>query len=193
VRKLVYYIATSIDGYIAGPRGEFDFYTAADPQRTAEFIGWIGEEYPETLPTAARTPLGLDDRPHRHFDTVLSGLATYRVGLDAGAPSPYAHLKQYVVSRSLTEAPDPAVTLVHDPVALVGELKRDVGADIWLCGGGKLAGALLPEIDELIVKTYPVLAGAGVPMIDGDFDPTRFEVADHRSFPGGVGVTWFHR
>jgi dihydrofolate reductase len=191
MRKLVYYVAASIDGYIAGPRGEFDFYTADGPDRNAEFIGWIGEEYPETLPTAARTALGLDDRPHRRFDTVLSGLATYRIGFDAGAPSPYAHLRQYVVSRSLPEAPDPAVTLARDPLALVGELKQETGGDIWLCGGGKLAGALLPEIDELIVKTYPVLAGTGVPMVDGAFDPTRFAVTARRSFPGDVGVTWW--
>jgi dihydrofolate reductase len=193
MRKLVYYVGTSIDGYIAGPGGEFDFFTAADPDRTAEVVAWIGEEYPETLPTAARTALGLDDRAHRRFDTVVSGLATYRIGVDAGVPSPYAHLRQYVVSRSLREAPDPAVTIAKDPIALVGELKQETGADIWLCGGGTLAGALLPEIDELIVKTYPVLAGAGVPMIGGGFDPTPFAVTDRRSFPGGVGVTWFSR
>ena len=47
------------------------------------------------------------------------------------------------------------------------ELKRQPGSGIWLCGGAELAAAILPEIDELILKVNPVLFGAGIPLIAG--------------------------
>lgn len=120
------------------------------------------------------------------------GLGAYRPALDAGITSPYAHLRQYVVSSTLKPDTDPAVTVVPgDPLALVRELKREegTGLDVWLCGGGRLAGALLPEIDELVVKNYPVVAGAGIPAFDGAFDPTVFDVAERTAFPNGVTLT----
>lgn len=72
----------------------------------------------------------------------------------------------------------------------VRALKRERGRDIWLCGGGEPAGAPLPEIDQLILKSYPVVAGAGVALFDGGFDPTLFRAADRDVFPNGVSVTW---
>ncbi|GGY96640.1 dihydrofolate reductase family protein [Streptomyces nitrosporeus] len=91
------------------------------------------------------------------------GLGSYRPAYDNGITSPYAHLRQYVVSTTLDREVDPAVTVVgRDPLGLVRALKKEEGGlDIWLCGGGKLAGVLLPELDEMIVKSYPVVAGAG--------------------------------
>ncbi|EFL23129.1 riboflavin biosynthesis, RibD domain-containing protein [Streptomyces himastatinicus ATCC 53653] len=194
MRELVYYVAVSIDGYIAGPDGEYDFYPGGDEAQHAAYMGWMNQRYPETVPTAMRPACGLTDAPNRHFDTVLMGLGAYRPGLDAGMPSPYAHLRQYVVSSTLGAAPDPAVTVVDgDPLALVRDLKREEGQDIWLCGGGRLAGTLLPEIDRLIVKSYPVVAGAGIPAFHGAFNPTVFRVTDRELFDNGVTVTWFTR
>ncbi|GAA2484111.1 dihydrofolate reductase family protein [Streptomyces longisporus] len=148
--------------------------------------------YPETIPTAYRAAAGVTDLPSRRFDTVIMGLGTYRPALDSGITSPYAHLRQYVVSSSLKPDTDPAVTVVpSDPLTLVRGLKGEVDAsrDIWLCGGGRLAGTLLPEIDELLIKTYPVVAGTGIPVVDGAFDPTVFDVAERTAFPNGATLT----
>ncbi|WP_329493169.1 dihydrofolate reductase family protein [Kitasatospora herbaricolor] len=194
MRKLVYYVAVTLDGYIAGPGGEYDFFPLGDEKQAAAYTGWTDARYPETLPTFLRAAHGLTDAPNRRFDTVLMGLGSYRPGLDAGFTSPYAHLRQYVVSSTLAPDTDPAVTVVAaDPLALVRELKREEGQDIWLCGGGLLAGALLPEIDELIIKSYPVVAGSGIPVFNGDFSPTLFEVTDRTSFDNDVTMTWFAR
>ncbi|GAA0321036.1 dihydrofolate reductase family protein [Kineococcus aurantiacus] len=187
----MYYVGTTLDGFTAGPGGEFDFFPQGEGDALAEYLGWTASHYPETVPTAFRGPLGVD-APNRRFDTVLMGLATYRVGLPS-APSPYAHLEQHVVSRSLPAAPHPDVHLAHDPVALVRELKARSGLDVWLCGGGALAGALLGEIDELVLKTYPVLAGAGVPVVAGTFSPTAFDVVEREQFANGVVVTRLER
>ncbi|MFC8146471.1 dihydrofolate reductase family protein [Streptomyces paradoxus] len=192
MRKLVYYIAVTLDGRIAGPQGEYDFFPAGTEQQSAAYSAWANALYPETVPTAYRAAAGLTDAPNRHFDTVVMGAGTYRAPFDQGITSPYAHLRQYVVSSTLAHDADPAVTVVAgDPLALVRELKRERDADlnIWLCGGGKLAGALLPEIDELVVKNYPVVAGAGIPAFDGPFDPTAFDVAERTAFPSGVTLT----
>ncbi|MBO1415752.1 dihydrofolate reductase family protein [Streptomyces sp. FH025] len=192
MRKLVYYVAVTLDGRISGPGGEADFFPAGDEQQTAAYYAWHGALYPETVPTAYRAASGLTDAPNRRFDTVLMGLGAYRPALDAGITSPYAHLRQYVVSSTLGPGTDPAVTVVpDDPLALVRALKQEegTGLDVWLCGGGKLAGALLPEIDELLIKNYPVVAGAGIPAFDGAFDPTVFDVAERTAFPGGVTFT----
>ncbi|WP_067794050.1 dihydrofolate reductase family protein [Actinomadura formosensis] len=189
MRKLVYYVGVSIDGYIAGPGGEFDFYPLGD-----DMAAWINERYPETIPTHVRPHFGLEGAPNKRFDTLVMGLGTYRPALDINVTSPYAHLRQYVVSTTLDEIADPGVELVREPLDVVRELKAEDGdMDIWLAGGGRLAGALLPEIDELIVKSYPVVAGDGISAFSGGFRPTRFAPAERKPFGNGAQVTWFTR
>lgn len=194
MRKLVYYIGVSLDGYIAGPEGEIDFYPVGDEQQAGDYAAWVNARYPETVPTVMRESAGLADSPNLRFDTVVMGHGTYHPVLKHGMTSPYAHLRQYVVSSTIGSSPDPAVTLVDgDPLALIRDLRNDEGQDIWLCGGGRLAGSLLPEIDELIIKSYPVVAGSGTAVFDGDFNPTPFTVTDRKSFANDVTMTWFTR
>ncbi len=184
MRRLTYYVATSIDGFISGPGGEFDFFPMAADVMTA-----LNAEWPETVPTQFRDQAGLTDTPNRHFDTVLMGRSTYELG----SASPYAHLRQIVFSRTLT-SPDPAVRIETDPVETVRTLKQeDGGLGIWLCGGADLAGQLLPEIDELIVKRYPVVAGAGKPMFGTEFVPSPFTLAESRSFESGAVISTYQR
>ncbi|MEU2033368.1 dihydrofolate reductase family protein [Nocardia amamiensis] len=190
MRKLVYFVGLSVDGYIAGPNGEIDFYPVAD-----DMWEWMRAEYPETLPTHVRPHVGLDvEAPNQKFDTLVMGRGTYDPALSIGVTSPYAHMKQYVVSSTLGRIDDPGVELVErDPVGLVRELKRQDGMDIWLAGGGKFAAALLEEIDELVIKSYPVVAGTGVPGFAGEFRPTLFRPTERTGFSNGVQVTWLTR
>ncbi|MEU6947880.1 dihydrofolate reductase family protein [Streptomyces sp. NPDC046316] len=185
MRKLIYYISATLDGYIAGPEGQYDFLPFEGEEAAA-----ILADFPETMPTPAREPFGVADRAAQRFDTVIMGRATYDPGLKAGLTSPCAHLTQYVVSRSLV-SPDPAVTVVDDPVALVRDLKAQDGMDIWLCGGGKLAAVLRDEIDELIIKRHPIFIGSGIPLFDGPFTPTRFAPVATRAFDSGFAITHF--
>ncbi|WP_107653736.1 dihydrofolate reductase family protein [Nocardia suismassiliense] len=190
MRKLVYFVGMSLDGYIAGPDGGIDFYPLPE-----DFTGWIGQDHPETLPTHARSYFGVAaDAPNQKFDTLVMGRGTYEPGLAIGVTSPYAHMRQYVVSTTLGRIDDPAVELVEqDPLALVQRLKKEEGLDIWLAGGGKLAAALLSEIDELIIKSYPVVAGTGIPAFAGEFRPTLFTPTGRREFSNGNQVTWLTR
>lgn len=187
-RKLTYYIAVSLDGFIAGPDGQFDFFGFE-----GDFAAAVLADFPETLPGPARGPLGIADVPNRRFDTVVMGRGTYAPGLAAGLTSPYPHLRQFVFSRSLTGV-DPDVRIVgDDPAGFVRDLKQEDGLGIWLCGGGKLAAELRDEIDELIVKINPVALGAGIPLFAGEFRPESLVLSGTRVFGTGTIMATYGR
>ncbi|WP_280409333.1 dihydrofolate reductase family protein [Nocardia brasiliensis] len=191
MRKLTYYVASTIDGFIATDDGSVDFFPVGGDHGPA-----ITAQYPETLPTKVRESLGIDKR-NRYFDTVLMGRKTHDFGVRTGTSSPYSHLKQYVVSTTLPEDPDPDVELIAaDPLAKVRELKREPGLGIWFCGGGELAQVLLPEIDQIFLKLYPVLLGHGRSLFGTGPrlpDAARFRVITSRVFEDGVALMKFSR
>ncbi|MFB3978407.1 MULTISPECIES: dihydrofolate reductase family protein [Microbacterium] len=182
MRKLVYYVAVSIDGYIADPSGGFDAFLV-DGDHAQVVFG----EYADALPTHAHRALGIAP-PGTRFDTVLMGWNTLTPALNAGISSPYAHLRQVVASRSPRDV-DSNITLTDNPVAMVRSLKREDGLDIWLCGGGSLAGTLLPEIDHLVLKRNPVVFGSGIPLFGrAPYEPRSFTATRTRSFESGVVI-----
>ncbi|RRR97601.1 dihydrofolate reductase family protein [Glycomyces terrestris] len=189
MRELTYYVGATLDGYIAGPNGEYD-RLPIEP----DLVEFINEVRPETVPTAAREAVGLAGAPNRLYDTVIMGRGTYLPGLETGYPSPYAHLEQYVFSATLDPALAPDVTFVAgDAVATVRELKRREGKGIWLCGGGKLAASLVDEIDEIVLKRYPLVLGGGLPLFDGPYAPLRFDLVENRTFDSGMTVQTYRK
>ncbi|WP_406006816.1 dihydrofolate reductase family protein [Streptomyces sp. NBC_00637] len=192
MRKLTYFIACSVDGFIGDLNGDA---TAMLSYVDEEFLGFLAADHPETLPTHGRRALGLDDLENKRFDTIIQGRASYDLALKEGIPSPYAHLRQYVASRTLGESPSPDVEIIADGlVDKVRELKaEDGGLDIYLCGGSRVAGELFDEIDELVIKTYPLVYGAGMPMFGAGFDVARFTFGGVRSFGNGAVVRTYAR
>ena len=192
MRKLVYYVAVTLDGFIAGPDG-------GDPTGESYFplhedlIEFIVAEFPETLPGPARQAMGID-APNRNFDTALEGRSAYEIGLAAGITNAYPHLRHLVFSTTMGQSPDPTVELVAtDALETVRGLKAEDGLDIWLVGGGKLAHALLPEIDRLILKQNPAVIGSGIPLFDGPFQPQSFHPTELRQLGSGIRVMTFDR
>lgn len=180
MRELKYYVACTVDAFIARADGSFDFFLAEGEHLTDLFTS-----FPETVPAHLRDALGVRGE-NRWFDTVLMGRRTYEVGLEVGVTSPYPHLKQYVFSRTMERSPAADVTLVTgDPLSCVRRLKREGGKDIWLCGGGALAATLFPEIDELILKVNPVLLGSGIPLFDGVVAQTALTLAERKVYDNG--------
>lgn len=186
---LTYYIAVTLDGFITDPAGGFGFFPAE-----GDHLAALAAAFPETFPVHYRDQLGIADAPNKRFDTVIMGRHTYQPALDAGLTSPYAHLDQFVVSRTLGAVDDSAVTVVdRHPVACVRALKRDDRVGIWLCGGGVLAGELLDEIDELILKVNPVVIGSGRPLFARDFAARTFTHTGSETYASGVTVQHYHR
>jgi dihydrofolate reductase len=187
VRKLVYYVAVTIDGYIAAPDGSVDLFPV-----TQDVIDFIVGDYPDALPTHVREQLGVDV-PNPNFDAGVQGRATFQAALDIGVTSPFTHLRQYVVSTTY-ESPDPAVEVIStDVVERIRKLKAEEGKDIYLMGGSRLAGSLLDEIDSLVLKVYPVVFGSGIPLFTADFSPTSFRLTGTRTLESGTVVLSYDR
>jgi dihydrofolate reductase len=186
LRKLTYYIGVTLDGFVAGPADEFDFLPI-EPDVTAA----INAEQPETVPGAFRDAAGLAGTPNKRFDTVLMGRGTYEVVLKTGLTDPYPHLKTYVYSGTLAAEDERVTVVAHDPAAHVRGLKNQEGLDIWLCGGGRLAATLRDEIDELVLKRYPLVIGSGRPLFDGPFRPNRFTQTQTQVFESGAVVSTY--
>jgi dihydrofolate reductase len=143
MRKVIYGGAMSLDGYIAGPNGEYD-WIVMDPD--IDFAG-----------LAAR------------FDTYLVGRKTFeamrRMGSDGESVAPGT--QNIVFSRTLKQSDYPSVTISADAESVVAELRTRPGKDIALFGGGELFRSLLAAglVDGLGVSLIPVLLGGGVPFL----------------------------
>lgn len=180
MRRLVYFVATTLDGRIAGPDGRLDFFPNGDHVQAQ------ADELPETLPAHVREALGASSRASR-FDTVLMGRHTYEPARSAGIEHPYAPLETIVFSRTLSPRDEGGLRITEDdPLRVVHALKAQPGRDLWLCGGGNLAAQLAGEIDELLVKVNPIVAGEGIPLLSGPFEPRALRLRDHRRFDSGV-------
>jgi len=183
MRELTYFIASSLDGFIAHSDGSHDGFS-----QNGEYLSELFTDFPETLPSHFRAAMGVQGE-NRRFDTVLMGRKTYEVGLKEGFTNPYAHLRQYVFSRTLEASPDEAVTLVGEgAIAQVNQLKAEAGKGIWLCGGANLATALFSAglIDQLIVKVNPFVMGNGIPLFVPPVQLTPLELTHSQAYSGGV-------
>lgn len=179
MRDVVYYVATTLDGFIARPDGSFNEFLWDE-----EFGAHLLECFPETFPAHLRQ----DREPNRRFDTVLMGRATYEVGLREGVTSPYPSLDQYLFSRTLEQSPDESVTLVTaDALDRVRALKTMHGRSIWLCGGSVLAGDLYAAdlIDEVILKVNPIVFGTGTPLFGRRVEADRLALREVKRFQSG--------
>lgn len=165
MRKLKYYVACSVDGFIARKDGSFNDFV---------FEGEVVNDYIESF---------------KLFDIVLMGRKTYEVGLKEGKTNPYPMMRSYVFSRSIKESPDKEVKLVSENASeLVKSLKNEPGKDIYLCGGANLATMLFTEnlIDEIILKINPFVMGSGIPLFGEVIKPTYLELTDSKIYESGV-------
>jgi len=191
MRHLVYLVATSVDGYITTQPREDPRWLALDGPHNQDLL----REFPEMMPGHLRDAVGIaPGTVNARFDTVIMGRHTYDIGRAVGVTSPYPHLQQIVVSETLQDAPDPAIHVVdRDPLGYVRQLKQERERDIWLCGGGALAGTLYEEIDELILKVVPAVLGAGVPLFGRRVGPQMWTMSQHRVYDNGFCLLRYRR
>ena len=142
-RRLRYGVAISLDGFIAGTKGDFD-WIVIDP--AIDFNAMYGE-----------------------FDTAVMGRKTHEVMKAMGGGGALPGIDDTVVfSRTLSPAVHPRVRITRDdPRQVVRELKARPGKDIWLYGGGTLFRYLLNAglVDTVEVAVIPVILGDGIPLL----------------------------
>lgn len=186
MRKLVYLIATSLDGFVSRDDGDISDFSF-DGEHVADLLA----EFPESIPTHLRSIFNIN-ASNKRFDTVLMGRSTYELGVSHGVVSPYQHLKQFVFSKTLSQSPDPSIELVKlDALSFVRRLKQDAGLDIWLCGGPKLASVLVSEIDNIILKINPFLMGQGKSIFDCEMSRINLKLVDRKDYSNGFSLVHY--
>jgi dihydrofolate reductase len=168
-RKIITYISTSADGYIARADGSFDWLDRPRPKGTYG----IGAFF-------------------RSIDTILWGRKTYDQsmamtgGVDGGMG---LQVKNYVFTHRPPDSRPPGVEFVRQPIpAFAKRLRAEPGKDIMMMGGGGVIASFLEhgEIDEFIIHVVPVFIGEGIPLIRRGKRTVPLALESSRRFADGV-------
>jgi dihydrofolate reductase len=175
MQPIVYDVAVSLDGYIAGRDGAVDAFAHEGP---------VVDDYQQRLAS---------------YSCAIMGRATYEFGYRYGlAPgdNPYPHLKSYVISHSIALPGECDVTVVRsEPAVLLRDLRQRASGPIYLCGGGALAGWMRSHdlIDVVRLKRAPVLLGEGTRLFGDDTGTTALSCVSTTVYGGGYLFQEFRR
>ena len=171
-RRIIVYIATSADGYIARPDGD---------------VEWLNRR-PRTVDYGMRAF-------YATIDTILWGRKTYDWLLDYYEKKGRKRgmfdtkLANYVFSRKPRKRAPPGVTFVSGPVKTFAQsLRATRGKHIWMMGGGELIASFLDagEIDEFDIHVIPVFIGEGIPLVAPRHRDVPLRLRSSRKYPDGV-------
>jgi dihydrofolate reductase len=170
MRKVILFIAQSLDGYIARPDGNIDWLFTDQDYGYREFFSRV--------------------------DTVVMGRKTYEVSQSFGE-YPYAGKAGYVFSRSRSGQQDERVQFISTgPAELIAGLKSKPGKNIWLVGGSEVIKDFLRNdlIDEYVISVHPVILGSGIPLFRAPLPTHKLIFRDSTTFDSGlVQVTYSRR
>jgi dihydrofolate reductase len=176
MRKVKYFVANSLDNFIARKDGAVDWLFMEGDYGMREFFASV--------------------------DTMLIGRKTYEFALGQSAGHKQksrskkaknkrtfcSSMRNYVFSRTMKNAPDEDVRIVSENAGeFVRNLKSEAGKDIWLMGGGELARSLFAEnlVDEIGLNIHPVLLGSGIPLFPEIGHQIDLELVEHKVHPNG--------
>ena len=170
MKKIIYYVASSIEGFIAGENDDI-----------SKFIlqGEGVEKYQSDL---------------LNFKTVIMGRKTYEFGYKYGLPPgqpAYPNMEHYIFSNNMTlNNLSDSVHIEKLDIEKIKELKENSATDIYLCGGGQFAGWLLENnlIDELKLKLNPIVLGKGVRIFGETEYFVNLKLTDKESFKDGLQI-----
>ena len=163
------FIATSLDGYVAGEQGELDFLEAATDTSSPEaapqdygYAAWMAQ-----------------------VGTVLVGRKSYDKVLSFGEPFAYEGKDCVVWTRHPIEARAGVLTHAGDLAPLIARLRAEGKGHVYADGGGELIRQLLREglVDEMVISVLPVLLGKGISLFAGLGQQVQLELLEEKHFP----------
>jgi len=168
-RKVILYLAESLDGFIAETDGSVDWLqnnSSAADQAYQQF--------------------------YQSIDTVLMGRKTYQRALQLAGSYPYQDKESYVFSTTLHNTDDPSTVVAGNIPEFVRKLKAKPGKDIWLVGGADIFTDLLKEnlIDRLMITIAPVLIGEGISLVATQLTDVPLNLVESQQFDQFVQLTY---
>lgn len=170
MRKIILQLAISLDGFIEGPQGDYDWCFTDQDYGMGDFLKRI-----DTIFLGRKTYDMMKDIPVNPYDPFTASLA---------------HVKQYVFSNSLdTISSNESYQLInHDSLQWIKEYKQTSGKDIWLFGGAGLTSSLFRAhlIDELVLAVHPILLGAGKSFAQGLNERVKLDFSGSDNYNTGL-------
>lgn len=165
-RKLILYIATSLDGYIAQPNDDLSFLSIVEQE---------GQDY------------GYADFV-KTVDTVIVGRKTYDKVIAMGFEFPHADKDAYIITRTPKKSSGSVHFYTEDLKLLVEKLKSENGKNIYCDGGAEIVNELLKAdlIDEFIISVIPILVGNGTKLFNDGRSEMKLELVSVKSFDKGL-------
>lgn len=171
-RKIIVYIATSADGFIARPDGSVDWLERPRPKGNYGMSAF-----------------------YKSIDTILWGRKTCDMALEfqkRGVPGTAfdTRIKNYVFTHGPPPSPAPAcLEFVNEPIKVFTDrLRKHEGKDIWMMGGAGIIASFLDEgaIDEFMIHVIPKFIGEGIPLIAPARRTVPLKLISSTRFPDGV-------
>lgn len=165
-RKVILYIATSLDGYIAKPNDDLSFLSIVEHE--GEDYGY--SEFVESV------------------DTVILGRRTYDWVMAQVTDFPHADKRAYIITRTPRPAIGNTTFYSGDLRSLVTKLKSEHGKNIFIDGGAEIVNLLLKDdlIDELIISIIPILVGSGTKLFNDGRPEIKLQLISTKQFEKGL-------
>lgn len=175
MKRIDYYIATSLDGYICGPDEDISGFNLQ--QESAGVQKYLNDLH--------------------NYDTVIMGRKTYEFGYKYGLKPgdlAYPHMQHYIFSNNLKlENHNERLHICELNLDIIKELKKEAGTDIYLCGGGEFSAWLLEAklIDRIIVKLNPFIQGEGSKLFSSSSKIYELSLIDNEVYDGGLMINTY--
>ena len=164
MRKIILGLAVSLDGYIEGPNGEYDWCLTDQDYGMSDFF--------------------------KRIDTIFVGRKTYEMslGMDEAVIAGFPKMKEYVFSTTLDKVEKNKILIKGDIKQEVEKIKKEKGKDIWLFGGASLTSSLMNEglIDEIGLAVHPILLGGGKPLFSNINHRIHLKLTDTKTYSSGL-------
>lgn len=169
MRKIILGLAVSLDGFIEGPNGEYDWCFTDPDYSLKDFF--------------------------KRIDTIFVGRKTYEMSSEMeGGGAGFPKLKEYIFSTTLDKVKKEATLIKGDIKTEVEKIKNEKGKDIWLFGGASLTTSLmnLGLVDELSLAVYPIILGSGKPLFNNIKDRIKLTLVETKKYSTGlVSLTYY--